>query len=115
MDNSARHGLTVPSDMPEVKWAVLSRSVVSDSLQPHGLHPTRLLRPWDSPGKKTGVDCHALLQEILPNPGIEPRSPALQTDSLPNESPGEPTCVTCTVEISWDATGWILGWIFHLI
>ena len=37
-------------------------SVVSDSVQPHGLQPTRLLRPWDSPGKNTGVGCHFLLQ-----------------------------------------------------
>ena len=31
-------------------------------VQPHGLQPTRLLRPWDSPGKNTGVGCHFLLQ-----------------------------------------------------
>ena len=37
------------------KW---SRSVVSDSWQPHGLQPTRLLRLWDFPGKSTGVGCH---------------------------------------------------------
>ena len=37
------------------KW---SRSVVSDSLWPRGLQPTRLLHPWDSPGKSTGVGCH---------------------------------------------------------
>ena len=37
----------------------------------------------DSPGKNTGVVCHALLQGIyLPNSGIKPRSPALQADSL---------------------------------
>ena len=41
------------------KW---SRSVVSDSSRPHGLKPTRLLRPWDFPGKSTGVGCHFLLQ-----------------------------------------------------
>ena len=40
------------------KW---SRSVVSDSLRPHGLQPTRLLRPWDFPGKSTGVACHCLI------------------------------------------------------
>ena len=34
---------------------LLSHSVVSDSVQPHGLQPTRLLRPWDFPGKSTGV------------------------------------------------------------
>ena len=37
-------------------------SVVSDSVRPHGLQPTRLLCPWDSPGKNTGVGCHFLLQ-----------------------------------------------------
>ena len=45
---------------------VLSRSVVSDSLQPHGLQPDRLLCPWDSPGKNTGVDRHAFFQGIFP-------------------------------------------------
>ena len=45
---------------------VLSHSVVSDSLPPHGLEPARLLCPWDSPGKGTGVGFHALLQGIFP-------------------------------------------------
>ena len=31
------------------------------TLRPHGLQPTRLLRPWDFPGKSTGVGCHHLL------------------------------------------------------
>ena len=45
----------------------------------------------DSPGKNTGVGCHALLQGIFPiNPGIEPRSPTLQADSLAAEPPGKP-------------------------
>jgi len=51
----------------------------------------------DSPGKNTGVGCHALLQGFpgifpgdLPNPRIKPRSPALQADSLPSEPPGKP-------------------------
>ena len=35
---------------------------MSDSVQPHGQQPTRLPRPWDSPGKNTGVGCHFLLQ-----------------------------------------------------
>ena len=34
---------------------------MSNSLRPHGLQPTRLLRPWDFPGKSTGVGCHCLL------------------------------------------------------
>ena len=40
---------------------VFSRSVVSDSLQPHGLQPARFLSPWNFPGKNAGVDCHFLL------------------------------------------------------
>ena len=42
------------------KW---SRSVLSDSSRPPGLQPTRLLHPWDFPGKSTGVGCHCLLQQ----------------------------------------------------
>ena len=41
------------------KW---SCAVVSNSSQPHGLQPTRLLHPWDFPGKSTEVGCHCLLQ-----------------------------------------------------
>ena len=41
---------------------LLSCSVVSDSVRPHRRQPTRLPRPWDSPGKNTGVGCHCLLQ-----------------------------------------------------
>ena len=37
-------------------------SVVSNSVRPHRRQPTRLPRPWDSPGKNTGVACHFLLQ-----------------------------------------------------
>ena len=40
-------------------------SVVSNSVQPYRLQATRLLCPWDSPGKRTGVGCHALLQGIF--------------------------------------------------
>ena len=37
-------------------------SVVSDSVRPHRRQPNRLPRPWDSPGKNTGMGCHFLLQ-----------------------------------------------------
>ena len=36
-------------------------SVVSDSVRPQRRQPTGLPRPWDSPGKNTGVGCHCLL------------------------------------------------------
>ena len=63
----------------------VSCSVMSKFLQSHGLQPTRLLRPWNSPGKSTGVGSHPLLQGDLPDPGIEPGSPALQADPLLSE------------------------------
>ena len=129
---------------------------MSNSLQPHGLWPTRLLHPWNFSGKRIGVGCHFLLQGIfltqgsnsglphcrqtlchlshqgslvaqscpnlcdpmdctyqaplslgvsrqeylsglpcplpgyLPNPGIKPRSPALQADSLHLSHQGSP-------------------------
>ena len=37
---------------------------MSDSVQPHRWPPIRLPRPWDSPGKNTGVACHFLLQRM---------------------------------------------------
>ena len=111
---------------------------MSDSVRLHRRQPTRLLCPWDSPGKNTRVCCHFLLEcmkvnsesEVtqscltlrdpmdcvayqappsmefsrqeywcglpfpslgdLPDPGIEPGSPALQADTLPSEPPGKP-------------------------
>ena len=38
---------------------------MSNSVRPHRLQPTRFPRPWDSPGKNTGVGCHFLLHSIL--------------------------------------------------
>ena len=53
--------------------AVLSRSVMSNSLQSHGLWPTRLLCPWDSPGKNTHTQSILWpLQEIFPKQGSNP-------------------------------------------
>ena len=93
---------------------------MSDSVRPHRRQPTKLLCPWGFPGKSTGVGCHCLLSHVqlfatpwtiqsmefsrpeywsgqpfpspgdLPNPGIEPRSPALQVDSYPAERQGKP-------------------------
>ena len=60
--------------------AVLSRSVGSNSLQPHGLQPTRL--GFSRQEYWNGLPCRP--------PGIKPRSPVLQADSLPIEPPGKP-------------------------
>ena len=61
-------------------------SVMSDSLQPHGVGPTKLLCSWNSPGKNTGVGCHFILQGIFPTEGLNPCLLGLlhwQADSLP--------------------------------
>ena len=55
-------GLPFPLPMQESEKWKWSCSVWSNSLQPHGLQPIRLLRPWDFPGKSTGVGCHGLLK-----------------------------------------------------
>ena len=90
------------------------RSVMSDSLRSHGSYPpgrkkrtteispcsshhtkakliNSLLCPWNSPGKNTGVGSWLFPSPgDLPDPGIKPRSPALQADSLLSEPPGKP-------------------------
>ena len=48
-------------------------SVMSNSLQPHGLQPTRLLYLWEFPGKNTGVGCHFLLQEAIKKLDLQTR------------------------------------------
>ena len=62
-------GLPFHSPMHESEKWKWSHSVMSDSQWPHGLQPTRLLHPWDSAGKSTGVGCHCLLHthSILTN------------------------------------------------
>ena len=59
-------------------------SVMSESLWPHGLYS-----PWNPPGQNTGVGSLSFLQGSS-NPGIKPRSPTLQVDSLPAEPQGKP-------------------------
>ena len=68
--------LLLPSNMPynvlsyylyclKVKGESVSRSVVSSSLQPHGLQSARLLCLWNSPGKNTRMGSHSFLQGIF--------------------------------------------------
>ena len=69
---------------------MLSYSVVFNNLQPHGLHPVRLLCPWGFSRREYWNVLPCPPPGDLPNPGIEPRSPALQADSLSSEPPGKP-------------------------
>ena len=70
-----------------------SCSVMSNSLQPHGLQPARFLCPWDFPGKNTEVGCQFLLQGIFPTQGSNIHLLSLlhwQVDSLPLHDLGSP-------------------------
>ena len=64
--------MTVPCNTLDSTTGVCSD--VSDSVQPHGLWPARLLCPWDSPGKNTGVGCpppgNLLTQELNLSPSL---------------------------------------------
>ena len=70
--------------------AVLGCSVMSDSLQPHGLQPTGLLCLWGFCRQEYWSRLPCPPPEDPSNPGIEPRSPTLQADSLLFEPPGKP-------------------------
>ena len=70
--------------------AVLSCSVVSNSLLSHGLEPTRLFYPWGFSRQEYRSRLPCPPPGDLPNPETEPRSPTLQADSLPAEPPGKP-------------------------
>ena len=62
---------------------VLCHAIVSDSLQPHGPQPARLLCPWGFSRQEYWSELPCPPPGDLPNPGMEPRSPTLQVDSLP--------------------------------
>ena len=57
------------------RYAMLSRSVMFDSLQPVDCSPAGSSVHGDSPGKNTGVGCYTLLQGIFPTQGSNPGPP----------------------------------------
>ena len=71
-----------------------SCSVVSDSLQPHGLYS-----PWNSPGQNTGVDSLSLLQGIYPTQG---------------SNPGILDCRRILYQLSHKGSPRILEWVAYL-
>ena len=74
---------------------------MSDSVGPHRWQPTRLLHPWDSPGKNTGVGCHFLLSAAAAAKSLQScltlRSHRWQPTRLPHpwDSPGKNTGAGC--------------------
>ena len=99
---------------------VFSHSVVSDSLWCHGLQPTRLLCPWDFPGKNTGAGC-IFSSGNLPDPRIEPESPTSPaltgrffTTEPPGKSPSPPVIPIKTKE-DFPSAGWIMPFYQFLV
>ena len=82
LDLSMREGVEISNYVCKLIYfsycAVLSHSVMSDSLLPHGLLPTRLLCPWRFSRQEywSGLPCPP--PGYLPNSGTEPGSPTLQ-------------------------------------
>jgi len=70
---------------------------MSDSVQPHRQQPTRLLCPWDSPGKNTGVGCHFLLQCM----------------KVQSESEVAQSCLTLSDPMDWNLPGSSVHGIFQ--
>ena len=76
----------------------LSRLSCIDSLRHYGLEPARLLCPRGSPGKNTGMGCHALLQGIFPTQGL---------------IPGLPNCTLILYHLSYQGGPRILEWVAY--
>ena len=79
------------TDFRQEYWWKESRSVVSNSLWPHGLYS-----PWNSPGQNTGVGRHSLLQGIVPTQG---------------SSPGLPHCRPILYQLNHQGNPRILEWV----
>ena len=72
-----------------------SHSVISDSLQPHGLYS-----PWNSPGYNTVVGSLSLFQGIFPTQELNPGLPHCRLDSLPTEPQGQSKIPVQTQELN---------------
>ena len=90
---------------------------MSDSLGPYGWLPARPLRPWDSPGKNTGVGCHFLLQGIFLTQWSNMNLLCLlywQADSLPLVTPGKPPYIyICICTYIYIYVYILIYWILH--
>ena len=88
---------------------VLSRSVMSNSLRPHELQPTRLLCPGRFFRKEywSGLPCPP--PGDLPNPGIEPKFPVLWADSLLSEPPDKPSNFIIKLNYSFVTYNWTIS------
>ena len=79
-------------------WMKVVVAQLGLTLRPYGLWPARLLCPWNSSGKNTGVGCHSLLQGIFPNQGL---------------NPGLPHCRQILYQLSHKGSPRILEWVAY--
>ena len=102
-----------------VIYLSVSRSVMPASLRPHGLQPTRLLCPWDFPGKHTGVGCYFLLQGILTQGSdhISCLAGGFFTAEPPGKKPPYPTAdLQMTALSCWDNSSlWSFCHLYPLV
>ena len=103
------------SHLGSLAWLLLCwvASVVSDPVRPHRRQPTRLPRPWGSPGKNTGVGCHCLLQRVKVKSESEvaqscPTLSDLMDCSLPGSSVHG---IFQARVLEWDAIVFSLAWL----
>ena len=91
---TSKHGRIWSRLGPTTSWLVSCHMLVYEvkvtQSRPHGLKPTRLFCPWNSPGRNTEVGCHSLLQGIFPIQGLNLGLLHWQVDSLLSEPPGKP-------------------------
>ena len=88
--------LTSPSE--DKLWEKTVKLLVARSyltLWPHGLKPSKLLCPWNSPGKNTEVGCHSLLQGIFPTQGSNPGLPHWKQILYQVSHKGSPRLLEC--------------------
>ena len=81
---------------------------MSDSVRPHRQQPTRLPRPWNSPGKNTGVGCHFLLQcmKVKSESEVAQSCPTLH-DPMDWSLPGSSTHGIFQARVlEWGAIAW---------
>ena len=108
MRRATRPEVSVPGGLSHLliqTFLLVMCSVVSDSLQPHGLQPARRPCPWNFAGKNTGVGCHYQLQRIFLTQGLNPRLLSLlhwQAGSLSLVPPGKPLLLVIGVLCSQD-------------
>ena len=94
-------------------------SVVSDSVRPHRRQPTRLPRPWDSPGKSTGVGCHFLLQciKVKSEREVAQSCPTLSDPMDYSPSGSSIHGIFQARVLEWGATAFSITWLtkVHLV